>query len=99
MSDHDAMMGGGGAAPERAERPRATRVKGVLLGRSEKMREGHDLISRVADTDVTVLVRGESGTGKELVARAIHSSSPRRDKSFVKVNCAALPSELLESEL
>ncbi|CAN5878789.1 hypothetical protein BH18ACI5_BH18ACI5_22160 [soil metagenome] len=63
------------------------------------MREVRDLISRVADTDVTVLVRGESGTGKELVARALHHSSPRRDRTFVKVNCAALPSELLESEL
>ncbi|HEX6975682.1 MAG TPA: sigma 54-interacting transcriptional regulator [Vicinamibacterales bacterium] len=72
---------------------------GELLGTSEKMREVRDLISRVADTDVTVLVRGESGTGKDLVARAVHSSSPRRDKTFVKVNCAALPSELLESEL
>jgi two-component system response regulator AtoC len=80
-------------------RPRAPRVVGELLGTSEKMREVRDLISRVADTDVTVLVRGESGTGKELVARAVHSSSPRRDKTFVKVNCAALPSELLESEL
>jgi two-component system response regulator AtoC len=72
---------------------------GELLGSSEKMREVRDLIARVADTDVTVLIRGESGTGKELVARSIHSSSPRRHRTFVKVNCAALPSELLESEL
>ena len=80
-------------------RPRPSRVVGELLGTSEKMREVHELIRRVADTDVTVLVRGESGTGKELVARAIHAASPRRHRPFVKVNCAALPSELLESEL
>ena len=78
-------------------RPR--RVVGELLGTSEQMREVHDLIKRVADTDVTVLIRGESGTGKELVARAVHQGSPRRHRPFVKVNCAALPSELLESEL
>ena len=63
------------------------------------MREVRELIDRVADTDVTVLVRGESGTGKELVARAVHEASTRRERTFVKVNCAALPSELLESEL
>jgi transcriptional regulator with GAF, ATPase, and Fis domain len=98
MTDRDPLSGGGGAsdAPPGRARPRVT---GVLLGRNEKMREVHDLIDRVADTDVTVLIRGESGTGKELVARAIHAASPRNDKPFVKVNCAALPSELLESEL
>jgi two-component system, NtrC family, response regulator AtoC len=71
----------------------------MLFGNSEQMAEVRDLIERVADTDVTVLIRGESGTGKELVARALSASSLRRDKPFVKVNCAALPTELLESEL
>src|SRR3954465_4328395 len=71
----------------------------MLFGNSEKMAEVQELIDRVADTDVTVLIRGESGTGKELVARALYASSLRRDKPFVKVNCAALPTELLESEL
>src|SRR5206468_9480041 len=75
------------------------RPHGELLNGGEKMHEVRELISRVADTDVTVLIRGESGTGKELVARAIHAASPRHDRTFVKVNCAALPSELLESEL
>jgi len=69
------------------------------FGYSDKMAQVRDLIERVADTDVTVLVRGESGTGKELVARALHSQSLRKDKPFLKVNCAALPTELLESEL
>ncbi len=71
----------------------------LLFGNSERMAEVRDLIDRVADTDVIVLLRGESGTGKELVARALYASSLRRDKPFVKVNCAALPTELLESEL
>jgi two-component system response regulator AtoC len=71
----------------------------MLFGSGEKMAEVRELIERVADTDVTVLIRGESGTGKELVARALCAASLRRDKPFVKVNCAALPTELLESEL
>jgi transcriptional regulator with PAS, ATPase and Fis domain len=71
----------------------------MLFGNSEKMAEVRDLIERVSDTDVTVLIRGESGVGKELVARALHEQSLRKDKPFVKVNCAALPTELLESEL
>jgi transcriptional regulator with PAS, ATPase and Fis domain len=96
--DRDRLTVDSGASGK-PDRPRPPRVAGVLLGRNEKMREVHDLIGRVADTDVTVLIRGESGTGKELVARAIHAASPRNDKPFVKVNCAALPSELLESEL
>ena len=71
----------------------------TLFGNSERMGEVRDLIDRVSDTDVTVLIRGESGTGKELVAHALHEQSLRAKKPFVKVNCAALPSELLESEL
>src|SRR3989454_8517516 len=57
------------------------------------------IIENIADTDATVLIRGESGVGKDLVARAIHASSARREGPFVKVNCAAIPSGLLESEL
>ena len=68
-------------------------------GESPAMRQVALIIEQVADSDVTVLVRGESGVGKELVARAIHQRSTRRAKPFVKVNCAALPAELLESEL
>src|SRR5881409_246525 len=63
------------------------------------MRAIRTTIDNIADTDAMVLIRGESGVGKDLVARAIHGASPRRDRPFVKVNCAALPSELLESEL
>src|SRR6478736_4222842 len=67
--------------------------------KSDTMRNIAKMIERVADSDVTVLLRGESGVGKELVARAIHERSVRRAKPFVKVNCAALPDDLLESEL
>ena len=70
-----------------------------VWGNSEKMRAIATVIEQVADSDVTVLIRGESGVGKELVSRAIHQRSTRRNKPFVKVNCAALPAELLESEL
>jgi two-component system response regulator AtoC len=66
---------------------------------STRMRAIKDMIDRVAGTDATVLVWGESGVGKELVTRAIHDRSPRRERPFVKVNSAALPLELLESEL
>ena len=70
-----------------------------LFGDNPKMLEVRKMIEQVADTDITVLIRGESGTGKELVARGLYSLSGRRTYPFVKVNCAALPSELLESEL
>jgi len=70
-----------------------------IVGTSNKMAEVFQMIERVAETDVTVLIRGESGTGKELVANAIHFSSPRASKPFLKLNCAALPDALVESEL
>jgi two-component system response regulator AtoC len=70
-----------------------------VWGNSEKMRNIATVIEQVADSDVTVMIRGESGVGKELVSRAIHQRSTRKSRPFVKVNCAALPAELLESEL
>src|SRR6266508_3299055 len=71
----------------------------AIKNASEKMRAIATVIEQVADSDVGVLIRGESGVGKELVSRAIHQRSTRRNRPFVKVNCAALPAELLESEL
>jgi two-component system, NtrC family, response regulator AtoC len=70
-----------------------------LFSSSPRMREIRDTIEKVATTSATVLIRGESGVGKEIAARLIFSLSPRRDKPFVKVNCAAIPNDLLESEL
>ncbi|MEO8874768.1 MAG: sigma-54 dependent transcriptional regulator, partial [Polyangiaceae bacterium] len=70
-----------------------------LIGESAAMQAVHDLISRVAASEATVLVSGESGTGKEVVAHAIHKHSARREGPFIAINCAALPEQLLESEL
>ena len=64
-----------------------------------KMSSVKAVIDEIAQTDITVLIKGESGTGKELVAQAVHQNSSRRDKPFIKVNCAAIPRSLLESEL
>jgi DNA-binding NtrC family response regulator len=72
---------------------------GRLIGTSPAMRRVYDIIQKVAETEVTVLILGESGTGKELAAREIHERSARRDGPFVAVNCAAVPTELIESEL
>jgi two-component system response regulator AtoC len=70
-----------------------------IFGHSQKMKDVKSIIEQVADTDITVLLRGGSGTGKDLAARMIYAISSRRDRPYVKVNCAALPEELLESEL
>jgi len=72
---------------------------GLSLCVSKKMQPIRELVAKVAVTNTTVLLRGESGVGKEVVARALHKGSPRAAKQFLKVNCAALPGELLESEL
>lgn len=73
--------------------------KWEIIGESQKMRGLKDEIARVASSQSRVIIFGESGTGKELVARALHKASDRKDKNFIEVNCAAIPHELIESEL
>src|SRR5919204_1463513 len=75
------------------------RAKGQMIGSSAAFRRMMTLVEQIADSSATVLIQGESGAGKEGVARAIHERSPRRNKPFIAVNCAALPETLLESEL
>ncbi|MHA3789989.1 sigma-54-dependent Fis family transcriptional regulator [Flavobacterium hauense] len=70
-----------------------------IIGSGEKMQKVYQLMTMVAESNSTVLVLGETGTGKELIARAIHNASPRKDKLMIKVNCAAMPANLIESEL
>ncbi|MGM0452589.1 MAG: nif-specific transcriptional activator NifA [Thermodesulfobacteriota bacterium] len=82
----------------KAELEKKYRIKNIV-GNSNKMREVYQMISQVARSNATVLIRGESGTGKELVANAIHYNSRRASHPFVKINCAALPGNLIESEL
>ncbi len=72
---------------------------GNIIGKSETMQKIMELIARIAQTDITVLIDGESGTGKELIAKSIHEHSARKDKPFVVVNCGAIPENLMESEL
>ena len=81
------------------ERIRSEERFGELVGKSEPMKQVYSLIQKVAPFRTTVLISGESGTGKELVARGIHGASPRLEMSFVALNCAAIPANLLESEL
>lgn len=85
-------------APSKAEPPPQP-LDRTLIGRSRLMQEVYKVLGKVAASDVTVLITGESGTGKELVARAIHGNSARVNKPFLALNCAAIPRELLESEL
>ncbi len=79
--------------------PAARGARFGIIGSSQGITELYTILERVADTPTTVLITGESGTGKELVARALHEHSGRKDKPFIKVNCAAIPKELIESEL
>ncbi len=79
-------------APGESDRP-------PLVGESPSMKAVHEMVARVADSPSTVLITGESGTGKELIAKALHRGSSRRDKPLIKVNCAAIPKDLVESEL
>ncbi|MCC6316140.1 MAG: sigma-54-dependent Fis family transcriptional regulator [Gemmatimonadaceae bacterium] len=74
-------------------------LTGEMVGMSEAMQELRALIARVGPTDSRVLITGESGTGKELVAAAVHQASARRDRAFIRVNCAAIPRDLVESEM
>jgi two-component system nitrogen regulation response regulator NtrX len=78
---------------------RATDLRSAMVGASDAMRQIRAFVARVAPTDARVLISGENGSGKELVARAIHEESRRAREPFVEVNCAAIPSELVESEL
>jgi two-component system nitrogen regulation response regulator NtrX len=77
----------------------ATESRFAMVGGSPALQTVRDLIAKVGPTSARVLITGDNGTGKELVARALHEASPRRDRPFVEVNCAAIPSELIESEL
>jgi two-component system, NtrC family, nitrogen regulation response regulator NtrX len=74
-------------------------ISGEMIGDSPVMRDVRALVARVGPTDARVLIMGESGTGKELVAAGLHLASPRRDRPFVRVNCAAIPRDLVESEM
>jgi two-component system nitrogen regulation response regulator NtrX len=84
---------------ENARLKEATESRFTMVGDSPALQKVRELIAKVGPTSARVLITGENGTGKELVARALHEASPRRDRPFIEVNCAAIPSELIESEL
>src|SRR4030042_2602434 len=88
-----------GELDELKTKSRAEEEYKLLFSLSDKMNKGQAVVDQVANTDITVLITGESGTGKDLVAKAVHKASERAGEPYIKVNCAALPRELLESEL
>ena len=90
---HAALVG------ENTRLKEAVESRYAMVGTSRALQDVRELIAKVAPTGARVLISGENGTGKELVARAVHEGSPRRSAAFVEVNCAAIPSELIESEL
>jgi DNA-binding NtrC family response regulator len=94
-------LGGGlGTDPsESGDLPAGAAGRYELIGKSAAIRQVYQIVERVADTPSTVLLTGESGTGKELIARALHAHSGRRERPFIKINCAAIPEALMESEL
>ncbi|MBI5327146.1 MAG: sigma-54-dependent Fis family transcriptional regulator [Deltaproteobacteria bacterium] len=83
----------------KAELRERTRFDNIIIGTNSKMRECVKIAEKISPSSSTALIYGESGTGKELIARAIHNNSPRKDRPFMAVNCAAIPENLLESEL
>ena len=105
LSPEGVLLAIGGALELRLARRERSALRadlglaGELVGESPEMHALRALIARVAPSDARVLITGESGTGKELVASAIHAGSPRRDRPFVRVNCAAIPRDLVESEM
>ncbi|HWB42718.1 MAG TPA: sigma 54-interacting transcriptional regulator, partial [Gemmatimonadales bacterium] len=86
-------------AGENARLREAAEDRYQMVGSSEALARVRELVAKVGPTAARVLITGENGTGKELVARALHEASPRREQAFIEVNCAAIPSELIESEL